>query len=295
MTAVARTQKTAVSRRDELLTELTAVAPRIETLLPKGYDLARLITGAMVAAAANPELEKCTTKSIALSLARIAQWGLDIGTTAHLVPFGRDCTPIADYKGLIQLILDAGALDVDAKEVREQDKFEYAYGLYPDLKHRPVGDRTDKGSGPIIGAYAVVTLARGVAHFEYMTAEEINEVRAKHSKQWKSGPLTYWYARKTVLRRISKYVRRTPRLMAALAGDETPFDPETGEVLVDQPFAPPLLRGSEKLSTTGDPYGRGEEGRPAAATVAATAGLSPEEQKALDLETDKRIAAEEGR
>lgn len=100
---------TAVTKRSSLKATLEERAPAYQRLLPKWYPADRLITGALVAAQTNPDLGKCNPQSVAVALARVAQWGLDVGDTAHLVPFGDKCTPIADYKGLIRLMVEAGA------------------------------------------------------------------------------------------------------------------------------------------------------------------------------------------
>lgn len=246
----------AVSPRDKLKTTLAQFIPSYGNLLPPGYDPQRLVTGALVSVQRNPELLKCEPMSVATALASVAQWGLDLGTTAHLVPYGRACTPVADYKGYIELMVQAGARKVEAHEVREADDFEFAYGTDAYLRHTPKG----KLDSPITHAYCVVTLKGGVTQFEVMTIEEIDEIRRLKSKQWSKGSCPPWYARKTVVRRCAKYVPKTLRLSAILEGDElepaavdltpealaalepkrvagpTPlkqggYDPETGEVL----------------------------------------------------------------
>ena len=106
---------TAVTKKSSLKATLEERAPAYQRLLPKWYPADRLITGALVAAQANPDLVKCNPQSVAVALARVAQWGLDVGDTAHLVPYGDKCTPIADYKGLIRLMVEAGARKVEAR------------------------------------------------------------------------------------------------------------------------------------------------------------------------------------
>lgn len=245
MTAVAKVE--APSAGSLIKAEIYKHNGYYERLLPKGYAPERLMTGAMVAIQANPLLLKCDPKSIALSLARIAQWGLDIGDTAHLVPYGTTCTPIPDYKGLIKLMLEAGARRVEAHEVYEGDFFEYELGAYPVLRHRPVAPGA---RGKLTHAYACVTLRGGAVQIEVMFAEEIDALRQQHSKQWKNGALTPWYARKTVLRRASKYVPRTARLSSALDGDEQVVyaDATTGEILPPPAPAKVLTPPQEEVS-----------------------------------------------
>jgi phage RecT family recombinase len=220
----------ALSPRQKLKSELAKFEPSLQSMLPKGYEASRLITGAMMAAQQNPDLMKCTPVSIATALGRIAQWNLDVGLTAHLVPFGSACTAVADYKGLIALMVRAGARKVEAYVVREGDAFEYQLGTEAFLRHIPKTSTT-----PILGAYCIVTLRGSVTQFEYMSADDIEKLRQQYSKANKKGPLTEWYARKTVIRRCAKYVPQNEQLARALAEDEAPIEvDEDGVVLTSQ-------------------------------------------------------------
>lgn len=212
-------------------------------LLPKSYPVDRLITGALIAATTNPALLKCSTVSVATALARVAQWGLDIGETAHLVPYGDKCTAVADYKGIIKLMCEAGARKVEAREVREGDQFNVRYGSDPEIVHIPKGSR----QGAITHYYAVVWLRGGVVQFEVMEAAEVDALRKQYSKQWKNGDPGPWYGRKTTIKRLGKYVPKTPKLADALAADG--YDPETGEVL-PQPMIE--LPADEAIDTEDD-------------------------------------------
>lgn len=216
-----------------LKAELERFAPSYEKMLPKGYRPDRLITGALLAVQKNPDLGKCAPITVATALAQVAQLGLDVGITAHLVPYGQSCTMVADYKGYIELMVKAGARKVEAHTVRQGETFEWAYGTEPYLRHQPLGN----SKAPITHAYAIVWHRRGDTQFEVMTVEEIEAIRAK-SKGWSRGELPDWYARKTVVRRIAKYVPKNPALQLLLAADDggapvTLVDPDTGEVLAD--------------------------------------------------------------
>lgn len=218
--------------RDALKAELTRFAPSFQAMLPGNYRVDRLITGAMLATVRNPDLLGCTSISVAVSLGQVAQLGLDVGITAHLVPFGKVCTFVADYKGYIELMCRAGARKVEAYVVREGDTFEYGLGLEPYLRHQPMGDARRR----ITHAYAIASLRSGEKVFEVVSADEINGIRQKYSKQWKSGDLPEWYARKTAVRRLWKYVPKTPALEALVQHDED-SDP-TARVEIQKRLAP---------------------------------------------------------
>lgn len=254
MTARPEVKSVAVARdasnpRDAIKHELARFAPSFKDLLPKNYEPARLITGAMVAITLEPKLLRCKPVSIATALARVAQWGLDVGDTAHLLPFGDTCTPVPDYKGLIRLMLRAGARKVEAHEVREGDDFSYEYGIAPKLQHRP------SGRGKITHAYAIAWLRSGEPVFEVMTAEEIDAIRKSKSMSWKAGELPKWYARKTVVRQLAKYMDRTPELNALMTQEDMAITAEDVPSNLLQSLAPAALperRGVPRL--TGESY-----------------------------------------
>jgi recombination protein RecT len=249
--ATPATSTAVATQRDKLRAELARYMPSYEKLLPAHYPADRLVVGAMLAVTRNPELLKCSAQSIAVALAQVAQWNLDVGTTAHLVPFKGRCTAMADYKGYIEQMCKAGARKVEAYVVREGDDFEMQRGTDPFLRHTP-----KTGDAPIIGAYAIAWFRGGVTQFEFMTAEEIDSIRHANSQNWKAGPLPKWYARKTVIRQLAKYVPKTASLTRLLAEDEVEPDatatvtPDTLAAL-EAAEAP---RGQRTVPQLRDPY-----------------------------------------
>lgn len=192
----------------------------IEDLLPEGMALTRVIAAVKLEAIKNPQLLVCTPISLVTSVGRIAQWGLEIGVTAFLVPF-KDTTrkvteavPIAGYKGLAELMVASRAVRaVQAKAVFENDRFEYELGLIPKLQHMPESDPAKRGA--LKGAYCILRLAGGSDVFDYMSIEEIDAIRKQFSKQWgpdKVKDCPPWYAKKTVIRRASELMPKNPRL-----------------------------------------------------------------------------------
>jgi phage RecT family recombinase len=164
--------------------------------------------------------------SVVMGVARIASWHLELGVTAHLIPFGGKAVPVADYKGLCELMIATKAVRyIEAREVREGDVFEYAFGLEPVLRHQPIA----RSKAAITHVYCVLHLPFGRKAFEVMLAEEVEEIRKKHSKQWKEGPLPAWYAKKTIIRRTAKTLPKNPELaqfFSVLETDEINLDEE---------------------------------------------------------------------
>jgi recombinational DNA repair protein RecT len=84
--------------------------------------------------------------SVFMAVAKIAQWGLEVGETAHLVPFGAECTPVADYKGLAQLVIASGLVkQVEAHCVYEKEPFKLTLGTTTELEHHPIWDAKARG------------------------------------------------------------------------------------------------------------------------------------------------------
>lgn len=192
-----------------LLNSPNAIA-RITPFLPEGVNVERVIAAAQLAAMQNPAIAECDPKSIVLSVARVAQWGLDIGQTAHLVPYGRTCNAIPDYRGLVEMIVRSGAArSVEARVVREGDEFQYEYGTSKRIRHLPLA----KSTARITHAYAIVTLRFQDFDFVVLDRDEIEAVRSK-SKGWAKGELEgcAWYAKKTAVRRVVNLIPKNAKL-----------------------------------------------------------------------------------
>jgi phage RecT family recombinase len=232
-TAVATQREITTADLPKLITSSDRARATIAPFLPPGVQLERIAASLRVALAKDkaawdaackkdrtksgpPPLERCAPMSVFMAIAKIAQWGLEIGETAHLVPFGTDCTPVADYKGLAELVISSGvARAVEAHCVYEKEPFRLKRGTTTEIEHHPIGD--PKTRGAMVGAYALFHLRGGIILVEYMAESEINAIRQQYSKQWKNGALPEWYARKTVVRRGVKLLPKNPRLLERLA------------------------------------------------------------------------------
>lgn len=207
--------KTQVEQEQMVLARVDEQRALIETYLPAGVDLAQIKTDIALAVRKVPKILDCTPESILIAAAEIQRWGLQIGTTAYLVPYGTECTPVADYKGLEELVTGSGAARALRKAaVYENDyKFEIYLGSRNELVHEPMWKGGKRGA--MIGAYCIAIVGRGEQLITYMRLEEIEAIRAK-SKQWnpqKAGPeCPEWYAIKTAVRRSCKTLPKNPRL-----------------------------------------------------------------------------------
>lgn len=223
---------TALSLKDraqKVEDKLVEIDDRLAAFCAPGITPAQVRHSVMMSIAANPKLLDAKWESIVLSAVVITQWGLDIGRTAYIIPYKGVATPVADYKGYIELMMATKLVKhVNAKPIREADFFEYDEGDAPRIVHRPHWRDT---TSPIIGAYcSIPTVAGGIIQV-VMNVAEIEAIRSK-SHQWKDGALQAWYACKTPVRRAVKFAPSSPRLalLARMDYDDTPTEQTLDEL-----------------------------------------------------------------
>lgn len=221
------TNGTAVAKRDNLAAYLESKVQYMNAALPKHLTPERLARVAITAISSNPRLLECTKESLALALIEAGQLGLEpngVMGQAYLVPYhnGRlkryEAQFQIGYRGLIELARRSGDVTkIEARVVREGDDFLYEYGLQPKLVHRP----DPSGKGEITHVYAIAWLRGSDPIFEVMTREEVEAIR-RRSKAADSGPWVTDYeamARKTVVKRLAKYLPLSPEAEAAIEAD----------------------------------------------------------------------------
>ena len=265
---------------------------RIAAILPKHLTAERMVALAALAATKTPKLKECTPLSLFNAIMNASRLGLEIGTHAHLVPFRNskanitECVMIPDYRGLINLaIRSAHVRHIDARVVYKDDAFDYQLGDTPFIRHKPKldGDRSPEN---IFAFYAIAHLADGPPVFdEPMSKEEVDAVRAR-SRAKDDGPWVTDYVamgKKTVVKRLAKFLPQTPEMAAAVELDNRA---ETGEIstvsdLIDssdsinQAVADSTKQRAEELK------GKLAEPEPAAAPAAPVEAEKKGSQKAL--------------
>jgi phage RecT family recombinase len=240
----------ALTPAQRIETKLIDMEERLAAFCPPGMTPASVRHSVMMALGANEKLLEAKWQSVVMSAVVITQWGLEIGRTAHIVPYKGVATPVADYKGYIELMVATRLVKhVNAKEIREADVFEYTEGDHPLIVHRP--HWRDK-NGPIIGAYCSIPTVMGGVIQEVMNADEIEAIR-RGSHQWnpnKVRDLPYWYARKTVIRRAAKSAPKSPRLalLTRLDYDDVPTEEVLDTLSSEQP--PQLTDGAPSYDAT---------------------------------------------
>lgn len=219
-----------LSIRDYLKSE--SMIAEIGKALPAHMKPERMARVALTCLTRVPKLAECTPESFMQCLLSLSQWGLEPdGRRAHLIPFENrkrgivECTLIIDYKGLVELAYRSGMVkNIHADVVRVGDVFTYNLGSVD--AHTPWAFRSDPGkpkdAGKVYAAYCIVTLEGGLKKCEVMTFDEIEGIRAR-SKSGGTGPwATDWneMAKKTVFKRVSKWLPLSAEIVDAMDGDD---------------------------------------------------------------------------
>lgn len=283
-TAVAQRKLSDLKPREQVAYLLEQKKGEIAKMLPKTLSVDRLLKVAQIAATTTPALAKCDVPSLIGAIGQCAQLGLEPNTVlghAYLVPFNtkrkdadgnerwvNSVQVIIGYKGLIELARRSGQIiSIAAHEVCENDKFNLVYGLNETLDHTPaMGVR-----GDVIGFYAVAKLKDGGHVFEFMSTHQINEIREasqgyQQAKKWRKEATHPWtvhfveMGRKTVIRRLSKYLPLSIEFASAVALDASAAAGKEQQVeSIDGEF---IITGLDDDGSTGqqDDGGQGQAG-----------------------------------
>lgn len=177
------------------------------------------------------QLQKCSPESLLQAVLNISNIGLTLNPAAkeaYLIPrynsFLRTMEAVLEpgYVGLTKLLTDAGSVkSMLCQVVYENDAFgiDLANNMQP-VTHKPQLVKSKRGE--IIGFYALATLIDGTRQVEFMDKEEIDGIRERSEtyKAFKEGKIKSctWVSdytemgRKTVIKRIYKYLPRTERM-----------------------------------------------------------------------------------
>lgn len=239
--SIATTENTKpLSIRDHLQTP--AIIEQIARVLPAHMNADRMARIALTACTRTPKLNECTPQSFFKCLLDLSAWGLEPdGRRAHLIPYGKECTLVLDYKGIVELAYRSGYVkSVHTDVVRQGDIFEYSLGVV--TKHTPHGFRMDDDkpatSGEIIAAYCIIHLKDDASKCEVMTREEVDGIK-KRSRSGNAGPWVTDYAemaKKTVFRRASKWIPLSAEVVDAFEKDADSFPPINAGIRKAEPI-----------------------------------------------------------
>lgn len=211
----------------------SAIMPYIE---PKKLALIKMVgetqlqkemSFAIQAANSNATLQKATPESVAKCVWNIAITGLTLNPiqqfayiTPRFINGKTEAVITPSYKGLVKLITDTGSVKtVYAHPVYQGDEFDVTLGSETNIHHKPKY-QTIKPEH-VTHVYAVAVLQDGSKQVEIMPVAEVLEIRERSDsyKAHKEGKAksSIWVdfftemARKTVVKRLSKYLPKTDR------------------------------------------------------------------------------------
>jgi len=210
---------------------------QVARALPKHLKADRFIRIACTAIMRTPKLQQCEQVSFFNSLLTLSQLGIEPdGRRAHLIPFENrkrgvvECQLIIDYKGLVELAMRTGQVSyIHADVICDNDVFEYDKG---EIKQHKIDFK--KPRGKVYATYAICRFKDGTEKAEVMPMEEIVAIQ-KRSKAGNCGPWMTDFnemAKKTVFRRLSKWITLSPEYRDALEHDADTL-PTLGTVLTD--------------------------------------------------------------
>ena len=248
--AEAKKAGTAVATAPNFNALVRSWIPAMEKVLPRHLTGERMLALVNLVANKTPKLKDCAlTKGGQLSLytavMHASRLGLEIGSHAHIVPFENrragivEAVLIPDYRGLIHLAVGSGKVQhVDARVVYDGDDFDYQLGTQPLIRHKPKLREAVPADAQIVAFYAVAHL-NGVSGFEVMSKAEVDAIRAR-SRAKDDGPWVTDYpmmGRKTVVKRLAKFLPQTPELQAAIELDNRAETGQVGTVsdIIDSP------------------------------------------------------------
>lgn len=277
-TQIEKAPRNPLTIRDRL--ESDSFKSAVAKALPKHLTPDRFIRVACTAIMKTPKLADCDQASFFNALLTLSQLGIEPdGRRAHLIPFEnrkRNVTEvqlIIDYKGLVELVMRSGSVsNIHADVVCDNDDFEFDRG---ELKKHKIDFRAPRGK--IYAAYCLVRFKDGSEKCDVMTVDEIEAIRSR-SRAGQSGPwVSDWaeMSKKTVFRRLSKWLPLSPEFRDAIEVDEdVPIDISPSSFEISTPKTKPNLGAKKQVA---------QEEKPVAA-VAATTPESPAQDNA-DPET----------
>lgn len=259
----------------------------MRAVIPKSLTPERLTQICISSINQTPKLAECTPASVLSCVMKCSQIGLEPSNVdglgmCYILPYRRHGTMQAQfvmgYRGYIELARRSGQLkSIHAQAVYEGDEYDtwedetgqhFRFRANPDAKHE---------DSKLRFVFCAAHLADGGFVFEQMSKGEVDEIR-KRSKASNDGPWVTDYemmARKTVIRRASRYLPMSTEMQQAATSDGT--TPDYGAVLN------PVVSIPENVDTeTGEVI----EPEPETAQEAAPEAAHVEFSEALGLEEE---------
>ena len=192
---------------------------QVAKVLPTHMTPDRFIRVALTALTRTPKLLDCTKESLLRCMMDLSASGLEPdGRHAHLIPYGKECTLVIDYKGIVAIVRrDPAVADVQCFTIRENDRATWENGV---INH---SFEVGKPRGEVIATYTKITWADGRVSTGEPFEKEDAERSRKSSKSGNAGPWKDHYTemwKKSNIRRDSKMWSLMPEVLDALDKDD---------------------------------------------------------------------------
>lgn len=281
-----------------LASDLRRAEPTLTAFLGSQELARRAWRVAYVLVRRTPDLQKCSLPSILDGVLQAAQFGLELGTEAYLVPFRSKVTGtheavfIPDWKGLLRLAIGVGSLtgghgdlvyaDDEYVNRRIGDTVEFTHSRKRFGARAKVDSVEEHVKASCQGVYFIGYRPSGPPVVEELSVDEVEYVRKTYSrasggdlwtKRWSAAAI------KTVCKQALKLVRMTPVLQRAIELDNR-FETGIQTAVLDEdeelfrPYAEPRPRSAGRADGAAPPSG-GEPPRAPDTSPDTAAGTAP--------------------
>lgn len=225
---------TAVQPFVQFKDEFERAFPTMTSMLPAHVKPEKFKAIVIAAVTSNPDLLTVDRRSLFKACRDAAELGLSLNPALGEADILKQYDKRAGgyiarfsprYGGLMKLARQSGQIrTIYAHTVRDADEFDIVLGTTKTITHKPA----TKDRGALTGVYCVWHMTNGVVDFEYMDKDQVLAIRSRSSAKTKDGTVVGpWVTdeeemwRKTVVRRASKYMPRSPEVerMAAALND----------------------------------------------------------------------------
>lgn len=195
--------------------------PQLALALPKHLTADRMARLALTAFSTSEKLQNCDPKTIAASIMTAGQLGLEVGVNGagFLVPYGKTCTFVPGWKGLVDLVARSGRGTVFTGVIFKDQEYTFLDGARRDLIIHNETDLDDPED--ITHAYAVGWVKD--AAFPVIEVWRVSKITKHRDKYNKVGKSHYsyrdWemYCRKVPLLQVLKYMPCSVEVSNAIA------------------------------------------------------------------------------
>ena len=217
---IARRDASQKSPTEKLRGFLKRFEPQLALALPKHLSAERMARLALTAFSSTPALQKCDPMTIAASLMTASQLGLEPGVNGagYLIPYGRTCTFVPGWKGLVDLVSRSGRGTVYTGVIFRDQEYTFIDGARRDLVIHNETSLSEPED--ITHAFAIGWVKD--ATMPIIELWRVEKIEAHRNKYNKVGSRHYsfrdWemYARKIPLLQVLKYMPSSIELANAI-------------------------------------------------------------------------------